>query len=37
MRNVIPPKEERKYPSMDYLFVPSCGIEYLFKNNKKRK
>jgi hypothetical protein len=36
MRNVIPPKEERKYPAMGYLFVPASGIELLFKEKKRK-
>ena len=30
-------KEERKYPTTDYLFVQAIGIDSIFKQNKRTK
>jgi hypothetical protein len=37
MKNIIPPREEKKYPVSGYLFVPAFGIDLLFKDKNKKQ
>ena len=37
MRNIIPPRDTRKYPMTNYTLVPPFGIELLFKDIKPTK